>query len=60
MNVHGGSFDYMKRRSGLGGTGGRNLSPELREKFGTYGFRNRNTATEKARKNYTYSTIPTT
>lgn len=28
----------MKKRSGLGGTGGRELSPELRIRFGTYGF----------------------
>ena len=31
---------YMKKRSGIGGTGGRELSPELRMRFGTYGFRN--------------------
>lgn len=33
-----GTSDYMKKRSGLGGTGGRELSPELRIRFGTYGF----------------------
>jgi hypothetical protein len=33
-----GHSDYMKKRSGLGGTGGRELSPELRIRFGTYGF----------------------
>ena len=38
MAVHGDNFAYVRRRSGLGGTGGRNLSPELRVKFGTYGF----------------------
>ena len=30
---------YMKKRSGIGGTGGRELSPELRVRFGTYGFK---------------------
>jgi hypothetical protein len=38
LAVHGDQFAYVRRRSGLGGTGGRNLSPELRIKFGTYGF----------------------
>ena len=38
LAVHGDHFAYVRRRSGLGGTGGRNLSPELRIKFGTYGF----------------------
>ena len=33
-----GASDYMRKRSGLGGTGGRELSPELRIRFGTYGF----------------------
>jgi len=33
-----GKNDFMKKRSGLGGTGGRLLSPELRMRFGTYGF----------------------
>ena len=60
LNVHGGSFDYVKRRSGLGGTGGRKLSPDLRFKFGTYGFNNRNDAMERARKSLTSSTVPTT
>ena len=31
---------FMKKRSGIGGTGGRKLSPELRFRFGTYGFKN--------------------
>ena len=31
---------FMKKRSGIGGTGGRKLSPELRLRFGTYGFKN--------------------
>ena len=31
---------YMKKRSGIGGTGGRELSPELRVRFGTFGFKN--------------------
>jgi len=38
MDVHGES-DFIKKRSGLGGTGGRELSPELRVRFGTYGFK---------------------
>ena len=42
LAVHGDQFAYVRRRSGLGGTGGRNLSPELRIKFGTYGFGKRN------------------
>lgn len=33
--------EYMKKRTGLGGTGGRELSPELRVRFGTYGFKNK-------------------
>ena len=32
---------YMKKRSGIGGTGGRELSPELRVRFGTFGFKDR-------------------
>ena len=32
---------FMKKRSGIGGTGGRRLSPELRLRFGTYGFKNK-------------------
>ena len=42
MNVHNNSFDYIRGRSGIGGTGGRNLSPELRVKFGSFGFSRRN------------------
>lgn len=30
---------YMKKRSGIGGTGGRHLSPELRTRYGTFGFK---------------------
>ena len=30
--------DFVRKRSGLGGTGGYKLSPELRAKFGTFGF----------------------
>ena len=40
LDVHGGG-DFTKKRSGLGGTGGRQLSPELRIRFGTYGFKNK-------------------
>jgi len=34
---------FLKKSSGLGGTGGRQLSPELRIHFGSYGFKKRNT-----------------
>ena len=43
---------YMRKRTGLGGTGGRELSPELRVRFGTYGFRNKQAvATIKSKEN---------
>lgn len=38
LDVHG-DTDYIKKGSGLGGTGGRQLSPELRVRYGTYGFK---------------------
>ena len=41
MDVHGQS-GFIRKRSGIGGTGGRQLSPELRMRFGTYGFRKKN------------------
>ena len=40
LDVHGPS-EFTRKRSGLGGTGGRQLSPELRIRFGTYGFKNK-------------------
>ena len=42
LDVHGESDEYVKKRSGLGGTGGRLLSPELRVRFGTFGFNKKN------------------
>lgn len=33
-----GKNDFVRKRSGLGGTGGHELSPELRARFGTFGF----------------------
>ena len=30
---------FMKKRSGMGGYGGRDLSPELKIRFGTFGFK---------------------
>lgn len=37
LDVHS-NDDYVKKRSGLGGTGGHLLSPDLRVRFGTFGF----------------------
>lgn len=42
-----GEGSYMKKRTGLGGTGGRQLSPQLREKFGTFGFKSLQTANKR-------------
>ena len=39
LDVHD-NDEFVKKRSGLGGTGGRLLSPELRVRFGTFGFTN--------------------
>ena len=41
MDVRNGDGSFMKKRSGLGGTGGRELSPDLRIRFGTFGFKNK-------------------
>ena len=40
LDVHGEGEKFMRKRSGLGGTGGRRLSPEMRIHFGTFGFKN--------------------
>ena len=37
LDVHD-NDDFVRKRSGIGGTGGRLLSPELRVRFGTFGF----------------------
>ena len=39
LDVHGEGQRFMRKRSGLGGTGGRRLSPDLRIHFGTFGFK---------------------
>lgn len=44
LDVHG-PDTFIKKRSGLGGAGGRRLSPELRIRYGTFGFKSKNNQT---------------